>query len=109
MEEDEEEEEEEEAEGSWISVGRDLAATLPELEYECVAGLGFSSVGYSMSYRLSQWAQIAGQAYRHGATWPAVFISQSSTQSDWQRQDKAVIIPYYPCPFVNAPSHRHHW
>lgn len=60
-----------------------------------------------MSYRLSQWECIAGQAQRHGATWPAVFASQSSTQCDWQGQDKAVIIPYYPCPFVTAVSHGH--
>lgn len=34
--------------------------------------------------------------------------SQSSTQCDWQRQDKAVIIPYYPCPFVSALLHGQH-
>lgn len=97
----------EETEGSWICVGRDLAANLPEIECECIAGLGFSSMGLSMSYRLSQWERIAGQAYPHGATWRAVFISQSPTQYDWQRQDKAMIIPYYPWPFVTALSHKH--
>lgn len=40
-----------------------------------------------------------------GATWPVVFISQSSNHCDWQGQDKAVIIPYYPCPFFSALSH----
>lgn len=42
------------------------------------------------------------------STWgymAAVFFSQSPTQCDWQGQAKAVIIPYYPCPVVNAASH----
>lgn len=62
--------------------------------------LEFPSVGDSVSCWPWQWGQIAGQAYGLGGR-----TAQPPTQCDWQGQANAVIIPYYPWPFLNAASH----
>lgn len=78
---------------------REIAAKLSE----CIGGLLSSSVvtacfpGY---HSRTRW--LVRRIDPGGLRGPAVSISQSSTQCDWQSRDKTTIILYYPCPFSQA-------
>lgn len=77
---------------------RKIAAKLSE----CIAGLVSSSaVTACFTGYHSRMRQLV-RRIDPGAPGPAVSISQSSTQGDWQSRDKTTIILYYPRLFSQA-------